>query len=62
MGILRTPSKRPEKLLELWEESIMLVQRVREVLCTLEIPYILHHSDVGSKGTLKDPNADLFKR
>tara|TARA_Y100001954_G_scaffold49593_1_gene52357 strand:+ start:3712 stop:4566 length:855 start_codon:yes stop_codon:yes gene_type:complete len=57
MGILRTPSKRPEKLLELWgREHHVGTKRIREALCTLEIPYILHHSEVESKGTLKDPN------
>ena len=57
MGILRTPSKRPEKLLELWgREHHVGTKRIREALCTLEIPYILHHSNSEPKGTLKDPN------
>ena len=57
MGILRTPSKRPEKLLELWgREHHIGTKRIREALCTLEIPYILHHSNSEPKGTLKDPN------
>lgn len=58
MGILRTPSKRPEKLLELWgREHHIGTKRIRETLCTLEIPYILHHSNIEPKGTLKDPNS-----
>jgi len=44
MGWIRTPSKKPEKLLELWGfESSPFCRIVRETLCTLEIPYILHN-------------------
>ncbi|MEE2742936.1 MAG: glutathione S-transferase N-terminal domain-containing protein [Bdellovibrionota bacterium] len=57
MGILRTPSKRPEELLELWSrEHDPKAKRIRETLCTLEIPYILHHGSEEKSGTLKDPN------
>lgn len=60
MGILRTPSNLPEKLLELWsKEHDPKAKRIREALCTLEIPYILHHGPEEKSGTLKDPNNDL---
>ncbi len=60
MGILRTPSKLPDKLLELWsKEHDPKAKRIREALCTLEIPYILHHDLDEKSGTLKDPNDGL---
>ena len=38
------PSKRPEKLLELWSfEASPYCRLVRETLCELEIPYLLHN-------------------
>eukprot|EP01134_Creolimax_fragrantissima_P003845 CFRG3845T1 len=45
MGIMSTPSKRPEQLLELWSyEASPPCKLVRETLCTLEIPYLLRNS------------------
>eukprot|EP00040_Diaphanoeca_grandis_P017006 m.88257 g.88257 ORF g.88257 m.88257 type:complete len:331 (-) comp26171_c2_seq2:314-1306(-) len=49
MGFLRTPSKRPAKLLELYNmEGSPFCKLVRETLCTLEIPYILHNVPHGA--------------
>ncbi len=40
IGMLRTPSKMPEKPLELWgTESSPFCKIAREALCTLELPY-----------------------
>jgi len=64
MGMLRIPSKRPDKLLQLWGyEASPFARIVREKLCCLELPYELHNVAWGSpKGngtlvpTLVDPN------
>lgn len=49
MGVLRTPSIRPQKMLELWGfESSPFVKRVREVLSSLELPYKMHVMPIGS--------------
>lgn len=43
-GLTARPSKRPEKLLELWSfEASPYCRLVREALCELEIPYLLHN-------------------
>lgn len=48
-GILRIPSEKPEKELELWGcEASAACRRVREVLSSLELPYELHTTAVGS--------------
>jgi glutathione S-transferase len=44
------PSKLPDKPLELWSfEASPYCRIVREVLCTLELPYVLHNVAKGSK-------------
>ena len=60
-GMLRTPSKKPQKLLELWSlEHHWASKIVRERLCSLEIPYILRQGKHpnGSLPYLIDPNLD----
>jgi len=48
-GVLRMPSKKPEKMLELWSfEPSPYCKRVREVLSSLEIPYHLRNAARGS--------------
>ncbi len=43
-GLKARPAKRPEKMLELWSfESSPYCRLVRERLCELEIPYLLHN-------------------
>lgn len=43
------PSRAPQQLLELWSfESSPYSRRAREVLCELEIPYVLHNLGRGS--------------
>mmetsp|Transcript_4486 Transcript_4486/g.6018 ORF Transcript_4486/g.6018 Transcript_4486/m.6018 type:complete len:287 (+) Transcript_4486:142-1002(+) len=40
-GMIRTPSREPKQPLELWgHEGSPFVIRVKEVLCSLEIPYV----------------------
>lgn len=49
-GRAARPSKLPEKMLELWSfESSPYCRIVREVLCELELPYVLHNVAKGSK-------------
>ncbi|EPR57496.1 glutathione s-transferase, n-terminal domain containing protein [Toxoplasma gondii TgCatPRC2] len=48
-GILRIPSELPKKPLELWGcEASAPSRRVREVLTSLELPYRLHTTAIGS--------------
>jgi glutathione S-transferase len=43
-GFIRIPSHRPKQPLELWSfESSPFCRIVREVLCILELPYVLHN-------------------
>lgn len=45
------PARRPEQLLELWSfEGSPFCRLVRERLCELELPYILHNVAKGSPG------------
>lgn len=56
MGVLRAPSHRPEKPLELFAfASSPFVQRVCEVLCSLELPYVMRSVAKGS------PKRDAFR-
>uniref|UniRef100_A0A0G4I0W8 GST N-terminal domain-containing protein n=1 Tax=Chromera velia CCMP2878 TaxID=1169474 RepID=A0A0G4I0W8_9ALVE len=49
-GLLRIPSRRPEKPLELYgTENSPFVKRVRETLCSLELPYIFHTLPLNAK-------------
>ena len=49
LGVRVRPSRRPEKSLELWSfEASPFCRIVREVLCTLEVPYLLHNVGKGS--------------
>jgi len=49
LGMKYIPSKKPEKLLELYSfEGSPYCRIVREVLCSLELPYILHNVGKGS--------------
>jgi len=49
-GILKIPSKCPEKQIELWQyENSSFCKIVREALCSLELPYICHNVAWGSK-------------
>ncbi|PHJ19108.1 glutathione s- n-terminal domain containing protein [Cystoisospora suis] len=55
-GILRIPSEQPKKPLELWGcEASGSTRRVREVLSSLEIPYLLHTTAVNSGKTVPSP-------
>jgi len=55
LGLKYRPSKKPEQNLELYSfEASPYCRIVREVLCTLEIPYILHNVAKGS------PSRDAF--
>ncbi|WNG32864.1 glutathione S-transferase [Archangium minus] len=48
-GALARPSRAPEKPLELWSyESSPYCRLVREALCRLELPYLLHNVAKGS--------------
>jgi glutathione S-transferase len=48
-GVRRRPSRLPERPLELWSfEASPYCRLVREALCTLEIPYLLHNVAKGS--------------
>jgi glutathione S-transferase len=48
-GVFARPSQRPERPLELWSfESSPACRLVREKLCELEIPYVLHNAARGS--------------
>lgn len=48
-GVWAEPSKAPEQPLELWSfEASPFCRLVREVLCTLELPYRLHNVGKGS--------------
>jgi glutathione S-transferase len=48
-GARARPSKAPEKRLELWSfEASPYCRIVRETLCELEIPYVLHNVAKGS--------------
>lgn len=52
-GLRARRSKQPEKLLELWSfEASPYCRIVREVLCELEIPYVLHN--VPKKGKTRE--------
>ena len=43
-GLVARPSRRPQKLLHLWSfESSPYARLVRERLCELELPYVLHN-------------------
>lgn len=54
-GASYRPSKAPEKLVELWSfEASPFCRIVREALCELEIPYLLHNVAKGS------PHRDAF--
>jgi hypothetical protein len=63
MGLLRTPSIKPDKMLELWSrEHLPSAKIVREALCTLEIPYLLHNNltkENTNIPTLLDPNKGI---
>lgn len=51
LGGRARPSKPPEKLLELWSmEASPYCRIVRETLCELELPYVLHNVAKGSQG------------
>lgn len=55
-GILRIPSDVPKKPLELWGcEASSPSRRVREVLTSLELPYTLHTTALGSGRTRPSP-------
>jgi len=73
MGMVSTPSRAPKKPLELWSfEASPFCRLVREALCSLEIPYLLHNVGKGSPSRegfvkrsgkmmvpyLADPNTD----
>lgn len=48
-GTRARPSTAPEKMLELWSiEASPYSRLVREVLCELELPYLLHNIGKGS--------------
>jgi glutaredoxin len=48
-GIRYTPSRKPEQPLELYSfEGSPYCRIVREVLCSLELPYLLHNVGKGS--------------
>jgi glutathione S-transferase len=48
-GITVAPSRTPERPLELWSfETSPFCRLVREALCSLEIPYLLHNVGKGS--------------
>ncbi len=50
-GLRARPSRRPERPLELWSfEASPYCRLVREVLCELELPYLLHNVARGSRG------------
>lgn len=54
MGIIRAPSKKPNKALELWgNETSPVVKRVRELLTTLEVPHIMHVMPWGSENRIR---------
>jgi len=54
-GVRARPSRLPAQLLELWSfEASPYCRLVREALCTLEIPYVLHNVAKGS------PKRDAF--
>ena len=54
-GMMRTESKRPEKILELWSmEGSPFCRLVREALSTLEIPYKLRNVGHGSTEKRKE--------
>ena len=61
-GMMRTESKRPEQLLELWSmEGSPFCRLAREALCTLEIPYRLRnvaHGSVTKRKEFKDRFGD----
>ena len=72
-GSQARPSRAPEKPLELWSYEISpYSRRAREVLCELELPYVLHNVGQGSQARadlreragkvqvpyLEDPNTD----
>lgn len=63
MGILRIPSKKPNKPLELWGyEASGPVRRVREVLSSLELPHVMHTVAGGSskrEGFMKEHQHEL---
>eukprot|EP01068_Selenidium_serpulae_P012465 Selendium_serpulae@DN5823_c1_g1_i4.p1 len=49
MGVLRAQSRAPSKNLHLWgHEGSPFVKRVRELLTTLELPYVMHSMSWGS--------------
>ena len=51
-GFRARPSRRPEKMVELWSfEASPYCRLVRETLCELEIPYLLHN--VAKKGQMR---------
>merc|ERR1712154_607946 len=48
-GLIRISSKKPDKMLELWSfEPSPFCKKVREILSSLEIPYILRNAARGS--------------
>jgi glutathione S-transferase len=50
-GAFYRPARAPEQLLELYSfEASPFCRIVREVLCTLELPYVLHNVAKGSAG------------
>ena len=57
-GSQARPSRAPKKPLELWSYEISpYSRRAREVLCELELPYVLHNVGQGSQA-----RADLRER
>ncbi|PFH32494.1 glutathione s-transferase, n-terminal domain containing protein [Besnoitia besnoiti] len=55
-GILRVPAEVPKKPLELWGcEASAPTRRVREILTSLELPYTLHTTAIGSGKTRPSP-------
>jgi len=57
-GVLARPSVRPVSPLELWSYEASAGSRlVRERLCELELPYVLHNSARGRRGDAQDPGA-----
>eukprot|EP00917_Polyrhabdina_sp_WS-2016_P022166 GHVP01048125.1.p1 GENE.GHVP01048125.1~~GHVP01048125.1.p1 ORF type:complete len:337 (+),score=41.47 GHVP01048125.1:38-1012(+) len=53
-GFLRAPSRRPQNNLEVYaREDSVDGRRLREMLTTLETPYLLHHMPIGSENERK---------
>jgi len=56
-GTHATPSRLPEKMLELWSfESSPYSRPVRELLCEMELPYLLHNLGKEQRADWGPPN------